>query len=274
MAGLLRRITDGAGRRIVRKAAASAWVQERAWELITARAPLPDGAASDFLTFCASHAARSHAQLCQDLWVLWETGARREGYFVEFGATNGVDLSNTCLLERGYGWRGILAEPFAVWHADLARNRTAHIDHRCVWKRSGEQLEFTATPDRPAYAGVSARAFDDLHATLRARGGERTQVQSVSLQDLLREHRAPARIDYLSIDTEGSELDILEPFDFKAWRIDLISVEHSYNRVKREALQRLLERYGFIRRLERFSRWDDWYVSRALLEERRAAQLS
>jgi FkbM family methyltransferase len=269
--GFVRRMADGAGRRLVRRAAASSWVQQRAWELITARAPLPGGAAGDFLTFCASHSARSNAQLCQDLWVLWETGSKRDGYFVEFGATNGVDLSNTCLLERSYGWRGILAEPFAVWHADLASNRTAHIDHRCVWKRSGEQLQFTATPDMPEYAGVSACAFDDLHAPLRARGARLTQVQSVSLQDLLREHRAPAHIDYLSIDTEGSELDILQAFDFDAWRIDLITVEHAFNQQKRQALQRLLEPHGFERRLARLSRWDDWYVNRALLGERRAA---
>src|SRR5215469_3679177 len=131
MNSLLRRIADGAGRRMVRRVAASAWIQQRAWELITARAPLPGGAAGDLLAFCASHAARSHAQLCQDLWVLWETGCKRDGYFVEFGATNGVSLSNTCLLERSYDWQGILAEPFPVWHTDLARNRTALIDHRC-----------------------------------------------------------------------------------------------------------------------------------------------
>jgi FkbM family methyltransferase len=268
--GLLRKITAGAGRRILRKAAANGWVQERAWELITARTPLPHGADADFLSFCASRSRCSNAQLCQDLWVLWETGGKRDGYFVEFGATDGVSLSNTCLLERSYGWQGILAEPFTVWHAQLARNRTAHIDHRCVWKQSGEQLDFTATPQLPEYAGVSARAFDDLHATRRARGAQRTCVPSVSLQDLLREHAAPAHIDYLSIDTEGSELDILEAFDFGAWRVDLLSVEHAFNAGKRAALQRLLERHGFRRRFQRFSLWDDWYVNRALLAERGA----
>ena len=271
MPGFLRRLSDGAGRRLLRKAAASAWVQQRAWELVTARV-LPGSTDVEFLKFCASHSQNSSAQLCQDLWVLWETGGKRNGYFVEFGATDGVSLSNTCLLERGYGWRGILAEPFAVWHEQLARNRTAHIDHRCVWKASGAQLEFTATPGTPEYAGLSVRAFDDLHAPLRRRDAQRTEVPTISLQDLLREHGAPAHIDYLSIDTEGSELDILQTFDFSAWRVDLISVEHAFNHGKRAALQRLLERAGFVRHLERFSCWDDWYVNRALSEERRATQ--
>ncbi len=268
MNGLWQRLARGAGRRVVLRAAGSHWLQQRAWELITGRAAFMPGSASDFLAYCAANAASSHAQLCQDLWVLWETGGKRNGYFVEFGATNGVSLSNTCLLEKSYGWQGILAEPFSVWHADLGRNRGARIDHRCVWKLSGEQLEFTATPELPEYAGLSARAYDDLHASARSRNGSRVLVQTVSLNDLLREHGAPAGIDYLSIDTEGSELDILEAFDFAAWQVDLISVEHAFNTAKRRALNTLLEQRGFARRFESFSRWDDWYVNRRLAGRR------
>jgi FkbM family methyltransferase len=252
---------------LVRTAASSPWIQQRAWELITGRRHLAAANSADFLAFCAAHSSASHAQLCQDLWVLWETGAKRNGYFVEFGATDGVSLSNTCLLEKNYGWQGILAEPFAVWHVDLAKNRSARIDHRCVWKESAQQLEFVATPDIPEYAGLSVRAFDDLHSQARSRSGQATVVKTVSLNDLLREHAAPAHIDYLSLDTEGSELDILEGFAFSAYRIDLISVEHAFNNTKRKALQVLLERNNFARRFQNFSCWDDWYVNCALLEE-------
>ena len=76
--------------------------------------------------------SKSFAQLHQDLWVLHETRHKRNGYFVEFGATDGVNLSNTCLLEREFGWRGILAEPNPAWHAALRQNRKADIDLRCV----------------------------------------------------------------------------------------------------------------------------------------------
>jgi hypothetical protein len=87
----------------------------------------------------------SHAQLRQDLWVLHEMQHKTSGYFVEFGATDGVSLSNTFLLGRNFMWRGILAELNPTWHAALKRNRTAHIDLRCVYDTSGKHVQFAAT---------------------------------------------------------------------------------------------------------------------------------
>ena len=186
---------------------------------------------------------------------------KRSGYFVEFGATNGRDLSNTYLLEKSFGWRGLLAEPFPHWHAALSANRSAIIDHRCVWKASGEELSFVATDAAPQLAGLESSAFDDRHSRVRRDSGRAISVKTVSLLDLLVEHGAPGIIDYLSVDTEGSELTILEAFDFSRYRIGLISVEHNDHPQKREGLRQLLERHGFRRKFDQFSRFDDWYVN-------------
>jgi len=261
------RAACGASRRLIRATSKNPWYQVRAWDLVTGRST-GNGEYADLLAYCTAHVASSHAQLCQDLWVLWETGGKREGFFVEFGATDGREKSNTCLLEGSHAWNGILAEPFTRWHSELAANRRARIDHRCVWKESGRQLEFVATADNPEYAGLEARAFDDAAADMRKQSGERVLVQTVTLNDLLREHRAPQHIDYLSVDTEGSELDILQAFDFNRYRIDLISVEHAFNEGKRRALRELLQGHDYVQRFPRFSRWDDWYVRREFLAQR------
>ena len=83
---------------------------------------------------------KSRSQFRQDLFVLAQLNNRRRGFFVEFGAGDGIDSSNTFLLEKEYGWTGILAEPAKVWHRDLLKNRNAHIDLSCVWSRSSESI--------------------------------------------------------------------------------------------------------------------------------------
>ena len=66
---------------------------------------------------------KSKSQLRQDLFVLSRLSFMERGYFVEFGATNGYELSNTYLLETKKHWSGIFAEPARCWHGQLEKNR-------------------------------------------------------------------------------------------------------------------------------------------------------
>ena len=87
------------------------------------------------------------------------------------------------------------------------------------------------------------------------------QVPTISLQDLLRRHGAPRVIDYMSIDTEGSEYDILAAFDFGAWDVRTFSIEHN-RKPQRALIADLLARHGYVRRFPELSQFDDWYVRR------------
>lgn len=211
-----------------------------------------------FEAFRARWAGRKghKAQLDQDLWVLYETQEKRGGYFVEFGACNGFDLSNTLLLEQKYDWAGIVAEPNPVWHRDLLLSRHCAIDLRCVWTETGKTLEFWDTPN-PELAGIEETIAKDNNS--KARDGHlKIQVPTVSMADLLRHHKAPRRIDLLSIDTEGSEVQILRAFPWADWDIRLIAVEHNHTPA-REELHALLTGVGFSRKFESISKWDSWY---------------
>lgn len=198
----------------------------------------------------------ANADQHQDLWVVHETGGKRGGFFVEFGAMDGVAGSNTLLLEREFGWRGILAEPNPVWHDELARNRTARIDHRCVFTTSGEHVEFAATK----YAGLATIAKftgSDGHARSRTEH-QLLEIATVSLNDLLATHGAPPGIDYISIDTEGSELAILEAFDFARWDVRLFSIEHNLT-VREKEIDRLMRSHGYEKRFADYAVIDAWY---------------
>lgn len=252
------------GRREEARRLEAALIRQLTLHLLNAERADPDyphAATLSFYGFCQRNIHRSHAQILQDLWVLYMTGEKRGGFFVEFGACDGRLLSNTRLLEEGYGWTGILAEPNPVWHASLAANRASRISPLCVAAESGRKVEFISTDRMPELSRMADIVPSDVHERNGNRAEQtRFQVETVSLLDLLRSHDAPALVDYLSVDTEGSEYEILRAFDFDAFRFRLISVEHAGEAEKRENIRLLLESRGYARWMPDLSRWDDWYV--------------
>jgi FkbM family methyltransferase len=215
-----------------------------------------------FLAYALAARELSRSQILQDLWVCFELGEKRNGFFVDFGATNGLTNSNSYLLETRFGWKGILAEPNPFWHQELATNRHVAIDHRCVSSKTGATVTFLTTNDSdPELSAIATFADGDHFAETRSQG-EAIEVQTVSLMDLLREYQAPSHIDYLSIDTEGSELDTLSAFDFRRHRFSLISVEQ--NPRTKQGIAALLQQNGYHPVFPLFSQWDGWYVSSEL----------
>ena len=84
-------------------------------------------------------------------------------------------------------------------------------------------------------------------------------VETVSLLDLLIQAKAPREIDFLSVDTEGSELAILKAFDFSRFRFNAISVEHNFG-PNRSSIRRCLEEAGYRQVHQDISGVDDWFV--------------
>ncbi len=200
---------------------------------------------------------KTKAQLGQDAFALIANNYKRDGFFVEFGATNGIDLSNSFLLEKNFGWRGIVAEPSPAWHSALYENRDCFIEPNCVWKESGEKLEFDVV-ERGEFSTLTQFSAGDMHSEKRKKS-ERILVETISLLDLLKKYDAPSRVDYLSVDTEGSEFDILSVFDFDEYRFGCITVEHNFT-PQRSKIHDLLVKYGYKRVFPNLSRFDDWYI--------------
>jgi FkbM family methyltransferase len=189
---------------------------------------------------------------------LKELEYKKNGFFVEFGATNGLDLSNSFLLESEFSWQGILAEPGRVWRNDLRKNRPrAKIEERLVWKDSTSKLLFNETA-MAEFSTIDLLSNRDVHRGHRENGGKYV-VETISLNDLLSKHQAPSVIDYLSIDTEGSEYEILSCLDFERYSFRVITCEHNYSK-QRNLIYKLLTKHGYVRKYERVSQFDDWYV--------------
>ena len=200
---------------------------------------------------------KSKAQFRQDIFALAESGFKREGYFVEFGGTDGVTGSNSYLLETQFGWKGVIAEPAARFHADLVANRSCHCDFRAVWSQTGEILDFKEAK----IGAISTLKFFESKDQYRRyrKQGKVYPVETVSLLDLLIQAQAPEEIDYISLDTEGSELAILRAFDFSRFRFNAITVEHNFG-PNRSAIRKCLEEAGYRQVHQDISGVDDWFV--------------
>ena len=201
---------------------------------------------------------KSKSQLRQDLFVIAESEYKQKGYFVEFGATNGIDLSNSFLLATEFSWSGILAEPATIWEKNLVKNRPeSHIETSCVWKDSDSTLEFneTTVAELSTIDFLSDKDYHKLARTL----GKKYEVRTISLMDMLKKYDSPKYIDYLSVDTEGSEYEILSAFDFDEYSFGVITVEHNYTQL-REKIFTLLTSKGYKRKFEEISYFDDWYT--------------
>ncbi len=206
----------------------------------------------------------SRGEIFQDIFVMLCLERNDPGFFVEFGATDGLEGSNTWLMEKKFGWNGIVAEPGRVWKERLARNRSCIIESDCVWSETGKQLEFRQANDA-GFSTLSTYADKDRHALHRS-NCQTYFVETVSLHDMLLRSNSPKKIDYISIDTEGSEFDILSSFPFEQWDISILTVEHNF-RADRENMQKLMQSHGFVRVLPDLSKFDDWYVSPELVSK-------
>lgn len=191
------------------------------------------------------------SQLGQDKWIIEQVfPGKRGGFFVDIGAADGITLSNTYVLEREFGWQGICAEPGADYER-LVRNRACITDDACVTDKTGEKVSFLLA-DNPQFSGIVC------HMDCHSPNGRVVERNTKSLLDLLIQHKAPRFVEYISIDTEGSEFVILREFPFDAYTFGAITVEHNHVEPKRANILALLTANGY-RRVSRVA-FDDWYL--------------
>ena len=161
---------------------------------------------------------RSCSQIGQDFWVFGEVfDGRRGGFFLDVGAADGIALSNTFLLEKRYGWRGICIEPDPQAFARLRRVRSAVCLNVCVDAERGT-IEFV---ERDQLSGIVAADTDNSAAAAE----KSVRLDAMPLATILRAQGAPHTIDYLSIDVEGAEDRVLRDFPFDEYRFSCMTVE-------------------------------------------------
>lgn len=199
------------------------------------------------------------SQLKQDVKVIEfykKIGKCNDRYFVEIGASDGIQLSNTYLLEKKYNWKGICIEPIPYRFENLCKNRSAICSNKPIFSITGKEVIFDISNRRDFYSGISE--YIDVNKKKVDKDKTTINLTTISLTDLLDMYNAPKFIDYLSLDTEGSELEILKGIDYNKYIFGLIDVEHNYVKSKKNAIKNILTENGYIYLGE--NKHDDQYV--------------
>ena len=218
----------------------------------------------NFYTYLLLNRKKSKSQLFQDLFVLFNSNEKRNGTFLEFGATDGFSLSNTYLLENSYEWKGVLAEPSPQWCESLNKNRpNCKIINDCIYSESGKSLDFFVS-NTGVLSTIEEFKHSDLksmpgNSKIRNSGGYSTKVSSISLNDVFIKYFNSSPIDYMSVDTEGSELEILRNFDFKKFGPSILTVEHNHSD-EEKMIDELLMVNGYIRYFKEHTQFNAWYI--------------
>lgn len=195
---------------------------------------MPEPYNSDTLNDPTTNSPQYYSQVGQDKF-LYENffTNKRGGIFVDIGAYDGIFFSNTYFFEKYLNWDGLCIEPNPEIFKQLKINRKCRSIEGCICVNSG-LVPFLKINGRPEMLSGIISLYDPRHLEriereVKLYGGSTEIIfaKCYSLTQLLLDNHL-TKVDYLSLDTEGGELEILKSIDFNIIDIDVISVENNY----------------------------------------------
>tara|TARA_B100001250_G_scaffold146947_1_gene125813 strand:+ start:2364 stop:3182 length:819 start_codon:yes stop_codon:yes gene_type:complete len=209
------------------------------------------------------------SQLYQDIFASFIVGDKFDKTFLEFGATDGFEYSNSYMLENLLSWNGVLSEPSPQWHDSLKKNRIkSKIITKCIWTKSDEKLDFFVSD-----VGVLSTIKDFIESDKssvpantkkRVEKGKIVSVETISLNDVVINYFNGKAPSYISIDTEGSEYEILKSFRFDHYRPKVFTIEHNFTNDQIK-IDDLMMSNNYVRLFKNLTEFDGWYVCKDAL---------
>lgn len=185
---------------------------------------------------------------------------KKNGIFVDIGAYDGICGSNTYFFEKYLNWTGMCIEPSPESFKKLEENRKCKCIHGCAWKKN-EKKKFNNIKGFTDQLSGLIECYSTEHenrVVVESKENnsvcETIEVDCFDINELL-ETNGLFKIDLLSIDTEGSEFDILFHLDYKKFDINCIVCENNYND---DNIRKFLISHGF--NFEYRGRIDDFFI--------------
>ena len=202
----------------------------------------------NFVSFISKNYSKSCSQIFQDLFVDYIL-KKENGFYCEVGALDGKELSNTFYLEKELGWSGILCEPNKSYQDLIKKNRPNNIlVPEPLYFKENEEVNFTELE--------GGRSGIDKNS----KNKKSYKLKTTTLNKVLESNSNNKNINYISIDTEGTEYEIIKELDFDRFYPEIITIEHNYDKEKRDKIYKFLKMKNYNRYFKSISRFEDWYV--------------
>ena len=202
-----------------------------------------------FFKFIINNNKLSKSQIFQDLFAYFFSDYQKKGTFIEIGGGNGEDLSNTYILEKKFKWKGVICEPDSRLHENILAKRKCFLEIKPISKFHNENIYFHFKGLYDSYSSYKYSPF-------------RKVLKSISLNNLIKKYQLGKNINYISIDTEGNELDIIKNFNFKKYNVKIFTIEHNFRKTVREKIYKILIKNNYKRVFKYISYMDDWYIKK------------
>lgn len=157
---------------------------------------------------------------------------KKNGFFIDIGAHDGISFSNSLFFERFNDWSGICVEPNPSVFNKLVSNRKSINLNVCIGSEN-KKVKFTQIEGYSEMLSGITEKYDDRHIErinndILIKGGKinEIEVDMVTLSDVIELRNK--RIDFISIDTEGNEFDIISSIDFDLLDVKSLVVENNY----------------------------------------------
>ena len=152
--------------------------------------------------------------------------SKKKGYFVEIGAFDGVLGSNCIHFEKSMKWDGIAIEPSTIQFEKLKLNRKCRLINKAI---AAEEKEVEFLEVEEGYTQMSGILNEKFISEETIKKDPRSKTKKIIITTTTFDKNIPAdkEIDYLSLDIEGGEMELLDSIDFKKYNIKVISVENN-----------------------------------------------
>lgn len=178
-----------------------------------------------------------YSQYAQDEFIYntFFKDKKETGFFLEIGADDGIRFSNCKFYEETLNWKGIAIEAREAAYNKLVKNRNCICLNNCL-SDVEEETDFLELKGYGIGLSGIVNKYDPRHVqrikkevrNVKHEDRSVIKVKTVKLSSILEKYNI-VNIDFLSIDTEGSELDILKVLDFNKYNINVITIEDNYN---------------------------------------------